>query len=204
MYKNVLIASVASLGMLLPALASDREDDIGRVEKAGRVFHEIMATPDKAIPRDLMEKAKCIVIIPGEEKAAFIFGGNYGKGVAPAGLPPAGALRCLSRSEAGASASRLAASFTDSVMLFMNDHALHSLLGDKFKVGGDVTVAAGPVGRQASANTDVRLDAEILSYSRSKGLFRRDQSGWRGGAGRPQRRPGHVRPRGHPRGNSRR
>ena len=66
---------------------------------------------------------------------------------------------------------QIGASFTDSVMLFMNDHALHSLLGDKFKIGGDVTVAAGPVGRQASANTDVRLDAEILSYSRSKGLF---------------------------------
>jgi len=78
----MLIASVAGLGLLLPALASDREDDIGRVEKAARVFHEIMATPDRGIPHDLLERAKCVAIIPGEEKLAFIFGGNYGKGVA--------------------------------------------------------------------------------------------------------------------------
>ena len=108
MYKNVLIVSVASLGLVLPALASDREDDIGRVEKAGRVFHEIMATPDKGIPRDLLEKAKCVAIIPGEEKAAFIFGGNYGKGLATCRTAMAGVPRCLWLSEAGASASRLA------------------------------------------------------------------------------------------------
>ncbi len=171
MYKKVLIASVASLVMLLPVFASDREDDIGRVEKAGHVFHEIMATPDKAIPRDLMEKAKCIVIIPGEEKAAFIFGGNYGKGVASCRTATGWSAPMFIAVGGGSLGFQIGGSFTDSVMLFMNDHALHSLLGDKFKVGGDVTVAAGPVGRQASANTDVRLDAEILSYSRSKGLF---------------------------------
>ena len=171
MYKNVLIASVASLGMLLPVLASDREDDIGRAEKAGRVFHEIMATPDKAIPRDLLEKAKCIVIIPGEEKAAFIFGGNYGKGVASCRTATGWSAPMFIAVGGGSFGFQIGASFTDAVMLFMNDHALHSLLGDKFKIGADVTVAAGPVGRQASANTDVRLDAEILSYSRSKGVF---------------------------------
>ena len=171
MYKNVLIVSVASLAFVLPALASDREDDIGRVEKAGRVFHEIMATPDKAIPRDLLEKAKCIVIIPGEEKAAFIFGGNYGKGVATCRTATGWSAPMFIAVGGGSFGFQIGASFTDAVMLFMNDHALHSLLGDKFKVGADVTVAAGPVGRQASANTDIRLDAEILSYSRSKGLF---------------------------------
>jgi lipid-binding SYLF domain-containing protein len=158
--------------MLLPALASDREDDISRVEKAGRVFHEIMATPDKGIPRDLLEKAKCIVIIPGEEKAAFIFGGNYGKGVASCRTSTGGWSAPMFIAVGGGSFGfQIGASFTDVVMLFMNDHALHSLLGDKFKLGADVTVAAGPVGRQVSANTDVRFDAEILSYSRSKGLF---------------------------------
>ena len=171
MYKNALIISVASLAVVMPALASDREDDIGRVEKAGRVFHEIMATPDKAIPRDLLEKAKCIVIIPGEEKAAFIFGGNYGKGVASCRTASGWSAPMFIAVGGGSFGFQIGASFTDNVMLFMNDHALHSLLGDKFKIGGDVTVAAGPVGRQASANTDVRMDAEILSYSRSKGLF---------------------------------
>jgi lipid-binding SYLF domain-containing protein len=171
MNKNVWIVSVASLALALPALASDREDDIGRVEKAGRVFHEIMATPDKGIPRDLLEKARCVVIIPGEEKAAFIFGGNYGKGVATCRTGAGWSAPMFIAVGGGSFGFQIGASFTDSVMLFMNDHALHSLLGDKFKIGGDVTVAAGPVGRQASANTDVRMEAEILSYSRSKGLF---------------------------------
>ena len=82
MHNNVLIVSVASLALALPALASDRDDDIGRVQKATQVFQEIMRTPDKGIPQDLLENAKCVAIIPGEEKAAFIFGGNYGKGLA--------------------------------------------------------------------------------------------------------------------------
>jgi lipid-binding SYLF domain-containing protein len=130
-----------------------------------------MATPDKGIPRDLLEKARCIVIIPGEEKAAFIFGGNYGKGVASCRTASGWSAPMFIAVGGGSFGFQIGASFTDNVMLFMNDHALHSLLGDKFKIGGDVTVAAGPVGRQASANTDVRMDAEILSYSRSKGLF---------------------------------
>ena len=171
MYKNVLTVSVAGLGLVLPALASDRDDDIGRIQKATQVFHEIMATPDKGIPRDLLEKAKCVVIIPGEEKAAFIFGGNYGKGVATCRTATGWSGPMFIAVGGGSFGFQIGASFTDAVMLFMNDHALHSLLGDKFKIGADVTVAAGPVGRQASANTDVRLDAEILSYSRSKGVF---------------------------------
>jgi lipid-binding SYLF domain-containing protein len=170
-YKNVLTVSVAGLGLVLPALASDRDDDIGRIQKATQVFHEIMATPDKGIPRDLLEKAKCVVIIPGEEKAAFIFGGNYGKGVATCRTATGWSGPMFIAVGGGSFGFQIGASFTDAVMLFMNDHALHSLLGDKFKIGADVTVAAGPVGRQASANTDVRLDAEILSYSRSKGVF---------------------------------
>jgi lipid-binding SYLF domain-containing protein len=170
-YKNVLMVSVAGLGLVLPALASDRDDDIVRIQKAAQVFHEIMATPDKGIPRDLLEKAKCVVIIPGEEKAAFIFGGNYGKGVATCRTATGWSAPMFIAGGGGSFGFQIGASFTDAVMLFMNDHALHSLLGDKFKIGADVTVAAGPVGRQASANTDVRLDAEILSYSRSKGVF---------------------------------
>jgi lipid-binding SYLF domain-containing protein len=106
-YKNVLIVSMAGLGLVLPALASDRDDDIGRIQKATQVFHEIMTTPDKGIPRDLLEKAKCIAIIPGEEKLAFIFGGNYGKG--PAALALAGVPRCSWLSAVGAWASRSAA-----------------------------------------------------------------------------------------------
>ena len=171
MKNNLLIVSVAGLGLVLPALASDRDDDIGRVQKATQVFQEIMRTPDKGIPRDLLEKARCVAIIPGEEKAAFIFGGNYGKGLATCRTDKGWSAPMFVAVGGGSVGFQIGASFTDVVLLFMNDHALQSLLGDKFKIGADVTVAAGPVGRQASTNTDLKLTAEILSYSRSKGVF---------------------------------
>ena len=171
MHNNVLIVSVASLALALPALASDRDDDIGRVQKATQVFQEIMRTPDKGIPQDLLENAKCVAIIPGEEKAAFIFGGNYGKGLATCRTENGWSAPMFVAVGGGSVGFQIGASFTDVVLLFMNDHALQSLLSDKFKTGADVTVAAGPVGRQVSASTDAKLNAEILSYSRSKGVF---------------------------------
>src|ERR1017187_9453204 len=165
------MVSVAGLGLLLPALASDRDDDIGRIQKATRVFHEIMTTPDKGIPRDLLEKARCVAIIPGEEKLAFIFGGNYGKGLASCRTADGWSAPMFVAVGGGSVGLQIGGSFTDVVMLFMNDRALQSLLGDNFKIGADATVAAGPVGRQAAAGTDLKLNAEILSYSRSKGIF---------------------------------
>jgi len=167
----LLIVSVAGLGLALPVLASDRDDDTARVQKATQVFQEIMKTPDKGIPRDLLEKAKCVAIIPGEEKAAFIFGGNYGKGLATCRTATGWSAPMFVAVGGGSVGFQIGASFTDVVLLFMNDHALQSLMSDKFKIGADVTVAAGPVGRQASADTDIKLKAEILSYSRSKGVF---------------------------------
>jgi lipid-binding SYLF domain-containing protein len=169
--NNLLIVSVAGLALVLPALASDRDDDLGRIQKATQVFQEIMQTPDRGIPRDLLEKARCVAIIPGEEKAAFIFGGNYGKGLATCRTASGWSAPMFVAVGGGSVGFQIGASFTDVVLLFMNDHALQSLMSDKFKIGADVTVAAGPVGRQASANTDIKLDAEILSYSRSKGIF---------------------------------
>ncbi|MGO4883875.1 MAG: lipid-binding SYLF domain-containing protein [Bryobacteraceae bacterium] len=130
-----------------------------------------MRMPDKGIPRDLLEKAKCVAIIPGEEKAAFIFGGNYGRGLATCRTPRGWSAPMFLAVGGGSVGFQIGGSFTDVVMLFMNDHALQSLLSDKFKIGGDVTVAAGPVGRNAAAGTDLKLAAEILSYSRSKGVF---------------------------------
>jgi len=165
------MVSIAGLALVLPALASDRDDDIGRIQKATKVFHEIMATPDKAIPRDLLEKARCVAIIPGEEKLAFIFGGNYGRGLATCRTASGWSAPMFVAVGGGSVGFQIGGSFTDVVMLFMNDHALQSLMGDKFKIGADATVAAGPVGRQAAAGTDLKLNAEILSYSRSKGVF---------------------------------
>jgi len=168
---NLWIVSVAGLGLALPVLASDRDDDTARIQKATQVFQEIMKTPDKGIPRDLLEKAKCVAIIPGEETAAFIFGGNYGKGLATCRTANGWSAPMFVAVGGGSVGFQIGASFTDVVLLFMNDHALESLMSDKFTIGADVTVAAGPVGRQATADTDIKLKAEILSYSRSKGVF---------------------------------
>jgi len=170
-FKNVLMVSIAGLALVLPALASDRDDDIGRIQKSTQVFREIMKAPDQGIPQNLLEKARCVAIIPGEEKAAFIFGGNYGKGLATCRTAHGWSAPMFLAVGGGSFGFQIGGSFTDVVLLFMNDHALQSLLSDKFKIGGDATVAAGPVGRQASADTDARFNAEILSYSRSKGAF---------------------------------
>ena len=193
MKNNLLIVSVAGLGLVLPALASDRDDDIGRIQKATQVFQEIMRTPDKGIPQDLLEKAKCVAIIPGEEKVAFIFGGNYGKGLATCRTANGWSAPMFVAVGGGSVGFQIGASFTDVVMLFMNDHALQSLLGDKFKIGADATVAAGPVGRQAAARHGRKAqcgDPELFAQQRG---FCRGQRGWRCRAGRPQRRQSHVR-----------
>ena len=171
MFKSVLIVSIAGFGLILPASASDREDDLGRIQKATKVFEEVMSAPDQGIPHDLLERAKCVAIVPGEEKAAFIFGGTYGKGLAVCRNGNAWSAPMFLAVGEGSFGFQIGGSFTDVVLLFMNDHALKSLLSDKFKLGGDASVAAGPVGRQASADTDLKLNAEILSYSRSKGAF---------------------------------
>jgi lipid-binding SYLF domain-containing protein len=169
--KSLLVVSIAGLSLVLPAVASDRADDTGRVQKATRVFHEIMSAPDRGIPHDLLERSRCVAIIPGEEKAAFIFGATYGKGLAVCRTASGWSAPLFLAVGEGSFGFQIGGSFTDVVLLFMNDHALKSLLSDKFKLGADATVAAGPVGRQATVDTDAKLNAEILSYSRSKGAF---------------------------------
>ena len=171
MLKRLLICSTMVLATAPMAVASDHEDDVARTEKAASVFRQIMDTPDKGIPHDLLEKAKCIAIIPGDKNFAFIFGASYGRGVAACRTATGWSAPLFVAIDGGSVGYQIGGSSTDLVMLFMNDHALQSLLGDKFKLGADASVAAGPVGRNATAATDVRLNAEILSYSRSKGLF---------------------------------
>jgi lipid-binding SYLF domain-containing protein len=157
---------------LAPLLAKDSEP-VKRLEEAAAVFSEIMATPDKAIPQDLLEKAHCIVIVPGVKKGAFIVGGKYGKGYlscrnkggvnwsAPATV----------RIEGGSVGFQIGGSETDVIMLVMNERGADRLLSSKFTLGGEGEVAAGPVGRAATAETDAYMRAEILSWSRSRGVF---------------------------------
>src|SRR5579871_3056539 len=137
------------------------------------VMQEIMATPEKGIPQDLLNKAYCIVIVPGLKKAAFVVGGQYGKGVAVCRRSPGtgwGAPAAV-KVEGGSFGFQIGGSSTDVVMLIMNEHGMHQLEKSKFTLGGDASIAAGPVGRTAAANTDAYMSAEILSWSRSKGLF---------------------------------
>ena len=171
MLKRFLIFSTLVLAVTQVAAASDRDDDIARSQKSAQVFRGIMDTPDKGIPHDLLDKAKCIAIIPGDKKFAFIFGGSYGRGIATCRTASGWSAPMFIAIDGGSVGYQIGGSSTDIVMLFMNDHALHSLLSDKFKLGADASVAAGPVGRSAAAGTDIKLGAEILSYSRAKGIF---------------------------------
>ena len=159
------------------ALQAADEKDTAKVEKrladAGTAFTEIMAAQDKNIPGSILDKADCVVVIPGMVKGGFIVGGQVGKGAV--------SCRSADKSMWGAPAMiemgggsvgfQIGASETDVVMLVMNRKGMNSLLKDKFTLGGDASVAAGPVGRATTAETDAALHAEILSYSRSRGAF---------------------------------
>jgi len=157
---------------IAPMLASQDEPS-RRLDEAAAVFSEIMTAPDKGIPEDLLEKAHCIVVVPGMKKGAFIVGAKYGKGfvscreVHHTGWSAPGAIRI----EGGSVGFQFGGSETDVVLLVMNQHGADRLLGDQFTLGGEGEVAAGPVGRSAAAQTDAKMTAEILSWSRTRGVF---------------------------------
>jgi SH3 domain-containing YSC84-like protein 1 len=160
-------------GLLLFAPLLSAENVTERLEESANVLNEVMATPDKSIPSDLLEKAHCIVIVPGLKKGAFIVGGKYGKGFLScrrqtgAGWSAPGAIRV----EGGSVGFQIGGSETDVIMLVMNDRGADRLMQSEFTLGGDAEVAAGPVGRSTSAQTDAKMTAEILSWSRSRGVF---------------------------------
>jgi lipid-binding SYLF domain-containing protein len=158
-----------------PARAKDEEQkETDRIQNAGTVVKEILDVPDD-IPQDLLDKARCVIVFPSVLKAAFIVGGSYGRGVmvcrthrnytGPWGAPAMMAL------EGGSFGFQIGGEATDFVILVMNDRGADSVLHSKVKLGGDASVAAGPKGRDAEANTDASLRAEMLSYSRSRGVF---------------------------------
>jgi SH3 domain-containing YSC84-like protein 1 len=161
-----LVAAVAS--------ASDQTKDDDRLRNCGTVLKEILDVPDD-IPQDLLDKADCVVVFPSVLKAAFIVGGSYGRGAmscrkgedfrGPWGAPTMMAL------EGGSFGFQIGGQATDFILLVMNEGGARGILASKVKLGGDASVAAGPVGRDVSADTDATLRAEILSYSRARGLF---------------------------------
>jgi lipid-binding SYLF domain-containing protein len=164
----ILVATLA----LVPLLAKD-SDSVKRLDQAALVLNEVMAAPDKGIPEDLLAKAHCIVIVPGVKTAAFVVGAKYGKGYLSCrnrggvGWSAPGTVRI----EGGSFGFQIGASETDLIMLVMNEGGQGKLLSSKFTLGAEGSVAAGPVGRTATAQTDAQMHAEILSWSRSQGLF---------------------------------
>jgi lipid-binding SYLF domain-containing protein len=156
------------------ALAADREIKVDdRLDASADALTDMMRASDHGVPQDLIDKARCVVVLPGMKKAGFIFGAEYGRGFAVCrrhggvGWSAPAAMR----SEGGSFGFQIGASDTDVVLLVMNDGGMKHLLSDKFSLGGDASVAAGPIGRDASARTDAEMQAEMLSYSRSHGLF---------------------------------
>src|SRR5262252_7974736 len=170
----VLAAGMLTLGPLSPAKnASDAKAE-DRLQNAGTVMQEILKVPDN-IPQDLIDKARCVVVMPSVLKAAFVVGGSYGRGTmvcrtgrdftGPWGAPSMYAL------EGGSLGFQIGGEATDFVFLIMNDRGANSLLHSKVKLGADASIAAGPVGRTAAADTDAYMRSEILSYSRARGVF---------------------------------
>jgi lipid-binding SYLF domain-containing protein len=172
--KRMISTLMALLLVALPLLASGDKKEVDRLENCGVVIKEVMDIPDN-IPEDLVDKADCMIVFPSVLKAAFIVGGSYGRGAmtcrsgehftGPWSAPTMMAL------EGGSVGLQLGGQATDFVLLVMNPRGAHSILSSKVKLGGDASVAAGPVGRTANASTDVTMRAEVLSYSRNRGLF---------------------------------
>lgn len=164
------------LGLLAAGLASvslhAANDAVRRLETSAIVLDEVMAAPDKGIPQDLFNKASCVVVVPGLKKGAFIIGGKYGKGYIECRKSGGGwSAPAAIRVEGGSVGFQIGGSETDVVMLVMNERGMDKLLSSKFTVGADAAAAAGPVGRTSSAMTDAQMHAEILSWSRARGIF---------------------------------
>src|SRR5277367_3230256 len=151
--------------------AQDRAKIQERLESARSVIDEVMATPDRGIPQSILAGAACVVVIPAFKKGAFVVGAQYGQGAATCRTPRGWSAPVFVQLAGGSFGWQIGGQSTDLVLVAMNQHGLQDMLKSKFKIGADAAAAAGPVGRNAQAGTDWKLNAEFLSYSRSKGLF---------------------------------
>lgn len=167
---SVLCLSLA-VGATGMAQGKNTKDSASQANKASTVLREIMAAPDKAIPTDVLNKAECVAVFPQVIKAGFIVGGRGGRGVASCRTPSGWSAPAFFDLGGGSFGLQIGAQATDFIFLFMTEKGMESLLSSKFTLGGDASVAAGPVGRQAGAETDAYMTAQVLSYSRSKGVF---------------------------------
>jgi lipid-binding SYLF domain-containing protein len=171
-HVSAIVCGVAMMASSVCALgATDKAKLVGRLNDASQVLHEIMETPDKGIPDSILAGAHCVVVIPSFKKAAFVVGGQYGQGAATCRTPRGWSAPVFVQLEGGSFGFQIGGQATDLVLVAMNDQGLQNMLKNKFKIGADAAASAGPVGRNAQAGTDWKLNAEFLTYSRSKGLF---------------------------------
>ncbi|HYK51513.1 MAG TPA: lipid-binding SYLF domain-containing protein [Terriglobales bacterium] len=175
-----LLSKLTAIGVMLGAMsvgmyAKDSEEktseEVKRINSAANVLDEIMGAPDKGIPQEVFEKAKCVAVVPSMIKGGFIVGARYGKGVATCRTSAGWSAPAPITIAGGSWGLQFGGEAVDLVMLVMNDKGMEHLLSSKFKLGAEGSVAAGPVGRQTEANTDWKMRAEVLSYSRARGIF---------------------------------
>jgi lipid-binding SYLF domain-containing protein len=168
---SVLLMSFVGLVGTFAWAGSAREDTVDRLQKSVDVLHAIMSTPDKGIPEEVLSNAKCILVVPDLIKGGFIFGGKHGRGVATCRTSDGWSAPAFVSVGGGSWGLQIGVEGVDLVMLVMNDQGFQHLLSSKFQLSGEGSAAAGPVGRHASAGTDWKMNTQMLTYSRSKGLF---------------------------------
>ena len=168
---SLLLMSFMGLVGTFAWAGSAREDTVDRMQKSVDVLHAIMSTPDKGIPEEVLSGAKCILVVPDLIKGGFIFGGKHGRGVASCRTSNGWSAPAFVSVGGGSWGLQIGVEGVDLVMLVMNDRGFQHLLSSKFELTGEGSVAAGPVGRHASAGTDYKMNTEMLTYSRSKGVF---------------------------------
>ncbi len=170
--KKTLALLCLSLMLSSTAIAGSTKENLqARINAAKVVLNQIMATPDNSIPMNILEQATCVGVVPGMKKGAFVFGGQYGQGVVTCRTGHGWSAPVFIRMEGGSWGLQIGAQSTDLVLVAVNDRGFQDLLKSKFKIGGDASAAAGPVGRSGQAATDWKMSAELLSYSRNKGVF---------------------------------
>ena len=170
--KRFFASALLAVSVVSMAAAEGTDAKLGqRIESAHQVLHQLMATPDKGIPLDIAAKAQCVAVIPGYKKGAFLVGGQYGQGVATCRTETGWSAPVFIQITGASFGLQAGGQSTDLVLIGVNHRSLDDLLKDKVKLGGDIAVAAGPVGRNSQAATTELANAEFLTYSRSRGLF---------------------------------
>ncbi len=171
MYKKIAVLSAVLSVATLGWADSKKEDATDRLDKAAAVLHEVMAAPDKGIPDEVLDHAKCIAVVPHMVKGGFVFGAEGGRGVATCRTASGWSAPAFFAVTGGSWGLQIGVEGIDLVMIIQSDKGMEHLLSSKFQIGADASAAAGPVGRHASADTDWKMNAEILTYSRAKGVF---------------------------------